>query len=84
MEWDVTIAPSVKKRIAKIPQPEKGRILTALARLNFGPEGDIRPLKGSSDYRLRVGGWRIILSIDSSRRLIEVEHIDVRGDIYKN
>lgn len=60
------------------------RILVAIANLYDGLVGDIKRLQGSSDFRLRVGKWRIILSADVSNRIIEVELIDVRGDIYKN
>ena len=48
------------------------------------PVGDIRPLKGQVGvYRLRVGGFRIILRIDHLQEIIFVDAIGSRGDIYK-
>lgn len=82
--WQVAFTDTAKKRIAKIPQPEKHRILTAIARLHEGLVGDIKRMKGSKDFRLRVGGWRLILSADLNRRFILVKDVDTRGDIYKN
>ena len=82
--WQVSLTATAEKRIAKIPQPEKRRILTAIARLHEGLVGDIRPMKGSDDFRLRLGGWRIILSVDIPSRFILVRYVDVRGDVYKH
>ena len=82
--WDIVFTDTAKKRISKILQPEKRRILTAIARLHEGLTGDIKRMKASSDFRLRVGDWKIILSVDTSRRFILVRHVDTRGDIYKH
>lgn len=56
MSWEVITAPAARKRIAKIPQPEKGSILSAITKLENGPLGDIKALEGSNNWRLRVGG----------------------------
>ncbi|MBQ7221443.1 MAG: hypothetical protein IJS28_10725 [Synergistaceae bacterium] len=84
MEWQVALTDTAKKRIAKIPQPEKGRILKAIDKLHGGLDGDIRPMKGCDDFRLRIGGWRIILSVDIPSRSILVKYVDTRGDVYKH
>ncbi|MBR1672921.1 MAG: type II toxin-antitoxin system RelE/ParE family toxin [Fretibacterium sp.] len=84
MGWELIIAPIAGKRLAKIPQPERRRILLAINRLHDGPTGDIKPLKGREEWRLRVGGWRIIFSINAADRIIYIKYIDVRGDVYKN
>ena len=84
MEWEIIIAPVAKKRLAKIPQPDRRRILTAIAQLHDGLTGDIKPLRGRDEWRLRVGGWRVIMSVDISEHIITIKYVDVRGDIYKN
>ena len=38
-------------------------------------------LKGS--YRLRLGDMRIIYSVDETRKIVYIEVIGFRGDIYK-
>ena len=40
-------------------------------------------LKGSNLYRLRVGDCRVLYTIDEAIRLIDIENIDNRGDVYK-
>lgn len=84
MNWEVITATAAKKRIAKIPQPEQGRILSAITKLQEGLSGDMKPLKGSNNWRLRVGNWRIIVSIDWMQRVFHVVRVDTRGDIYKH
>ena len=84
MSWEVIIAPAPRKRIAKIPQPEQGRILSAITKLENGPSGDIKPMKSSNNWRLRAGDWRIIVSVDWIKKVFHVVRIDTRGDIYKH
>ncbi len=48
------------------------------------PDGtDIKRLKGYDLYRIRVGNIRIIYSIEEEIRVINIENIDNRGDVYK-
>jgi len=45
----------------RLPDPLRDRIYTALARLVFAGEGDVRPVKTQPGvYRLRVGDYRIL------------------------
>ena len=82
-EWNIIIAPIAEKRIAKIPNPEKRRILAAINALYSGLSGDLKPLKGQEGWRLRIGGWRVIMDIDINAHLIMVKYVDSRGDVYK-
>ena len=48
------------------------------------PEGtDIKKLQGHNIYRMRVGNMRILYTVDEIIKIISVEEIDNRGDIYK-
>lgn len=44
---------------------------------------DIKPLQGQVYLRLRVGNWRIIFDRDDEIKIIEIEKIKSRGDVYK-
>ncbi len=56
----------------------KERIVKAINNL---PNGDVKKLQGRSDYRLRVGDYRIIF--DMNGNVLYIEKIDNRGQIYK-
>ena len=40
-------------------------------------------LAGRSDYRNRVGDWRIVYELDDSRRRIVVVRVAHRSDVYR-
>jgi len=67
------------RALHRLPRDLARRILEkleSLAPAPFAPEHDVVPLQGRSGYRLRVGGWRILFSIDEKEILILV--VDIR------
>jgi mRNA interferase RelE/StbE len=72
--------------LARLPFKIKSRIVDQLHELQKNPDDqtlDVDKLKGESDYRLRVGQYRIIYSRYDDKLIIEVIRIRPRGDIYK-
>ncbi len=45
------------------------------------PQGDVRRLQGSDEYRLRIGDWRVLFRLDWQRHLITVLVIAQRGQV---
>ena len=84
MKYTVTILKLAEKFIVELPKPEKERVLKAIYQL---PEGnDIKELKGKKNkglYRLRVGDYRIIYSVDNGKLIVYIVDAGNRGDIYK-
>ena len=84
MKYTIVIKKLAEKFIVKLPKPEKERILKAIYQL---PEGtDVKELKGKNSkslYRLRVGDYRIIYTIDNGELIVYVVDAGNRGDIYK-
>jgi len=60
------------------------RMRTALkGLLEIPPIGDIKKMKGMENtYRLRVGTYRIVYTIDYQKEVVQILTIDNRGDIY--
>lgn len=83
MKYTIIIEKLAEKFIVKLPKPEKERLLKAIYRL---PEGsDIKQLKGKNTkgmYRLRVGDYRVIYTIDNGKLIICVVDAGNRGQIY--
>jgi mRNA interferase RelE/StbE len=47
------------------------------------PAGDVRKLKGiEATWRLRVGDWRVLFTIDIDRHVIDVQAVRPRGRAY--
>jgi len=79
--YNIIISKKALKFIKKQPLERQKALLIAIKTL---PEGDTKPLKGHSDtYRLRVGTYRIIYTIDDGIMTICVIDAGNRGQIYK-
>lgn len=70
------------KFLQKQDKPTKTRLIKAISELPNG--SDIKRLQGYNNlYRLRVGNMRVLYSIKESLKIISIENIDNRGDVYK-
>ncbi|MEK4677585.1 MULTISPECIES: type II toxin-antitoxin system RelE family toxin [Bacillus] len=76
---------SAVKFIAKQGKEIQKRIAAGLkGLLEIPPEGDIKSMKSYTDlYRLRVGTFRILFEINHDEKVIYIQAIGNRGDIYK-
>ncbi|MEK4418564.1 type II toxin-antitoxin system RelE family toxin [Bacillus sp. FSL K6-0268] len=76
---------SAVKFIAKQGKEIQKRIAEGLkGLLEIPPEGDIKSIKSYTDlYRLRVGTFRILFEINHDEKVIYIQAIRNRGDIYK-
>ena len=71
-----------KKFIDRLPKSEQIRIVAAIEKLPDA--GDIKTMKGYENlFRLRVGSYRILYSLDNGNLVVYVIDADNRGDIYK-
>jgi len=86
MKYKIIISKQAKKKLLSVPNPLKQRIAEKIAWLGVDPDNpklDVKRLAGSSNYRLRVGDWRIIYDRDDQIRIISIESIKSRGEVYK-
>lgn len=79
--YQIIIKKKAKKFIDNLPANERRRVVTAIEQL---PDGeDIKRLKGHSDlFRLRVGSYRIIYTVDNGQLVVCVIDAGNRGQIY--
>jgi len=89
---NVELSSKAAKYLTSLDNTTKTRIVNALLKLSQEPpEGDIKPLKGEIHlYRLRVGDFRLIFSIESMENEIneQVDYVYInkiapRGEAYK-
>ena len=88
MNWRIDVHPSAAKQYLRLDATTRRRLKKALLDL---PSSDqplshprVRPLSGKlkGDYRVRVGGWRILMTPDPEARVLHVYAILRRGDAY--
>lgn len=79
--FKIIIEKAAQKFLDKQEKDKRFRLYKAISKLPNGT--DIKKLKGSNLYRLRVGDCRVLYTIDEAIRLIDIENIDNRGDVYK-
>jgi mRNA interferase RelE/StbE len=82
--WRIELAPRARRDLGRLDRQVQRRIVAALDRLGVRAQlsGDVRRLVGSTDYRLRVGDWRVRFEIDGDRLLITVLRVLPRGRAY--
>lgn len=81
IQYQIFIEKKAQKFIKKLPKQDKIRLLNAINEL---PKGDIKPMQGHHEYfRLRVGDYRVIYTLDNGNLIICVIDAGNRGDIYK-
>jgi len=84
-KYEVYIERSAERDIKKLPADTLQRIATAIRALAINPRshGSLK-LKGSkSDWRIRVGSYRILYEIDDQRHRVSVMAIKPRNIAYR-
>ena len=72
-----------KKTLTQLPKNERKQILIKLIQLEDNPYKDAKKLKGMDFWRVRIGDYRIIYTIDKGILLVLIIRIGLRKDIYK-
>jgi mRNA interferase RelE/StbE len=86
MRYNIIIQKQAKKKLLGLPSNLQQRIAEKIHKLGCDPDDltlDVKKLVGSDYYRLRVGDWRIIYDRDDEIKIISIEALKSRGDVYK-
>ena len=83
MTWRIEVRPAALRALRRIDKKTQPRIRGAIAMLAADPRPPAaRPLRGRDAFRLRVGNYRIIYTIDDDVLLIVVVTLGHRRDVY--
>jgi len=82
--WRVLVDDRARKDLRRIDPPTRRRILNAIARLAQDAQltGDVKRLRGSHEYRLRVGDWRVRFERQDRQLVIVIVRVLPRGRAY--
>ena len=88
MNWKIEVKPTAEKYYLKLDKKTRLRVKEALREMEDSEEPGLHPSvkalagKLQGDYRLRVGKWRILFTLNREEKMIYVFAILPRGDAY--
>jgi len=83
--YKIEVSTTAEKQIRKLPKPDQVRVLRAVLGLASVPRPrGCRKLRGYEDvYRIRVGSYRVLYSIEEKRVFIIILKVGKRKDVYR-
>lgn len=82
--YTIKLNEKLSKRLEKMPRKELERILEKVSLLRNEPRPRwVEKLKGRPAYRLAVGNYRVIYTIEDDPQVVTIVEIDDRKDIYR-
>ncbi len=84
-EYAVNFRRSAEKDMRRLDTSVRRRVLREIESLSADPRPDgCRKLHGSDDaYRIRVGEYRVIYTIDDAVLIVAIERVRHRSDAYR-
>ena len=85
MSYVVVLTRSAEKAMHKAPAAMVKRIADHIQRLveEPRPPGCVKLTDSHNRYRLRIGDWRILYSVDDGKRLVTMHSIAKRDKAYR-
>jgi mRNA interferase RelE/StbE len=84
MRYQVVLVRSAERELPSLPTDVSRRVTAALQRLNQEPRPrGARRLSQGPGWRLRVGDYRILYTIDEAVRVVTVYAIGHRREVYR-
>jgi len=82
---EVLLERNAEKELLRWPSRVHNRVIEAIAALKMDPRPPgCRKLTGSkSDWRIRVGDYRVVYEIADSVRIIRVHRVRHRSEVYR-
>ena len=83
--YDVALTSSAEKELKKLSGQLTARIVPRLENLasNPRPPGCKKLVGGDDEWRIRVGDYRLVYTIDDAKLLVEVTRIRHRSEVYE-
>lgn len=76
--------PRIEKDVRRIPKVDRQAIFERITRLQTNPrQMGVEKLEAEEGYRLRVGHYRVLFTINDKTRTIEIYRIKHRKEAYR-
>ena len=85
MIWTIRYEREAERALDALEPRFRRRILRALGNLALDPRRapNVVALRGSDEYRLRVGDWRIIYTLHDNILMVVVVRLGHRREVYR-
>ena len=84
MPYVVHLKRSAEKELADLPREMHQRIIKRLLTLKANPRPPgAKKLGGGEKYRIRIGDYRVLYTIDDALQKIEVSAVGHRREVYR-
>lgn len=84
MPYRIEVRPAAARQLRKLDPPTARRVQGAIALLANDPRPPAsRPLTGRPAWRVRVGDYRVIYTIEDDRLVVVVVTVGHRRDAYR-
>jgi len=82
--YRVFIKPSAAKELEGVPLRDRRRLVARIGRLASDPRpGGCEKLTGAERYRIRLGAWRVLYTIEDDVVRVVVVRIGHRREVYR-
>jgi mRNA interferase RelE/StbE len=84
-EYRVALKSSAEKEFFRLPEPVSARIFPKIKALGIDPRpsGCKKLIGGSNTWRIRIGDYRVVYTIEDEIKKIEVTRIAHRREVYQ-
>ncbi|MBI4288878.1 MAG: type II toxin-antitoxin system RelE/ParE family toxin [Chloroflexi bacterium] len=81
---NLILTAAAQRDLKKLPATVEKRAMAALDRLQKEPRGrGVKKLKGQkNEWRVRVGDYRVLFTIDDSKQIVEIHRVGPRSGVY--
>jgi mRNA interferase RelE/StbE len=84
MSYAVYLKRSAEKELEGLPEKLHNKIIKALILLEENPiPHNVKKLHGREGFRMRVGDYRVLYTIDESKKKIEILSVADRKEVYR-
>jgi mRNA interferase RelE/StbE len=85
MNYSVLLKKSAEKEFKFLQGSMQRKITDVLLNLETNPfPAKVKKLQNSEGYRIRVGDYRILYTLNSEKKILEIFSIGHRKEVYKN
>ncbi|MCL5999563.1 MAG: type II toxin-antitoxin system RelE/ParE family toxin [Chloroflexi bacterium] len=84
MIYRLIILSSAERDIRKLPREIQARVTVRIEALKTNPRPhDVKKLEASDEYRIRVGDYRVVYTIDDDIVTITIVRVGHRREVYR-